>query len=279
MSPATGPGTTSPAVLVTRPARGKDPFIVALAACGYRAIAVPTVATALVGAGEPLDGALVRLGAFDWVVLTSAAGVDAVAAASSRLGVPTPLPSRPPRWAAVGPATARAIAQLGVDVDAVAPGPGAASLPGALAAHAPLPGARVLLPRANAADDELPSLLRAAGAVPEDVFAYHTIEAPPASLDPLADALDDPALAAIVVASASAVRGLVTLASACGRRDRLDRVPLVSIGPSTSAAVRSLGLAVAAEAARPSPAGIADAVAAGAHIAASTAPRPLEARR
>jgi len=273
-----GPAPASLSVLLTRPARDDDPFAAALEARGLRVLAVPTVATAPAAPGGPLDAAVARLGAYAWVVLTSAIGVDALAEAARRAGLALPLPVCPPRWAAVGPATARAIERLGVQVDVVA-GPGAAALPGALAANGALRGARILLPRADAADDELPARLRDGGALVEAVVAYHTIEAPAGSTGPLARALDDPTLGAVVVASGSAVRGLVALATACGRRARLDRVPVVSIGPSTSSVARSLGVPVAAEAMRPTPAAVADAVAGVAHAAPIPTPRPLEAPR
>ena len=86
------------AILVTRPDAGADPVIGALKAAGYRVHAVPTVAI------NRLQFARPELAGYDWVVVTSASGVDAL----------DDLPAGP-RWAAVGPATARALRARGIE--------------------------------------------------------------------------------------------------------------------------------------------------------------------
>ncbi|HEX8938878.1 MAG TPA: uroporphyrinogen-III synthase, partial [Candidatus Limnocylindrales bacterium] len=130
----------------------------------------------------------------------------------------------------------------------------------ALAGAASATGCRVLLPRADAADPGLPAALRANGATAEEVVAYHTVEGPPASRAPLAAALARSDLAVVVAASGSAVRGLLRLVDDPLVRDRLDRLALVTIGPSTSGVAREAGLAVAEEAAEPTPVALAEAV-------------------
>jgi uroporphyrinogen III methyltransferase / synthase len=84
-------------VLVTRPAAHKDPLVAELTSRGYRVIAVPTVVT------RPVDVEWPNLNEFDWVVVTSAAGVAAL-----------PEVGGGPRWAAVGEATAQALRERGV---------------------------------------------------------------------------------------------------------------------------------------------------------------------
>src|SRR6478672_1567533 len=64
---------------------------------GYRVHAVPTVAI------NRLDFARPAFARYDWIVVTSASGVDALG----------DLPEGP-RWAAVGPATARALRARGI---------------------------------------------------------------------------------------------------------------------------------------------------------------------
>jgi uroporphyrinogen-III synthase len=245
-----------PAILVTRPRSAGDRLDALLAARGFRILAVPAIATEPVERGGPLDEAARDLTRFDWVVVTSAEAVRALVAVAG-----SPLPAAPPRWAAVGPATVVALEAAGVIADATPTAARGSAIPEAMAAVAPLARARVILPRTDAADGTLPAALRAAGAEPLEVVAYRTLEAPAASREPFAAALADPDLAAVVVASGSAVRGLLELARDVGRRGALDRLALVSIGPSTSAEARRLGLAVAAEASAPTPEAIADAVA------------------
>jgi uroporphyrinogen-III synthase len=249
---------SEPVILVTRPESEDDRLAGQLKARGFRVLAVPTVATEPVERGGPLGEAARDLTRFDWVVVTS---VEAVRALQAAVGSGTSLASNPPRWAAVGPATAAALRAAGVVVDATPATARGSAIPEAMAFVAPLAGTRVLLPRADAADATLPAGLRALGAEAMEVVAYHTIECPASSRDLLAVALGDPDLAAVVVASGSAVRGLVRMADEIGRGGCLGRLALISIGPSTSAESRRLGLEVAAEASTPTPESIADAVA------------------
>ena len=221
-------------VLVTRPAGAGDPLVAELEAHGYRVAAVPTVITRAL----PVEWS--DLSHFDWVVLTSAAGVEALP------GIPAG-----PRWAAVGEATATALRAKGAVVEIVPEDANGA----ALAAAMPDPaGARVLLVRASRADPDLPDGLRRRGANVEEVTAYETVEGPAESAAQLRRALAEPDLAAVVFASGSAVRGFARLVGT-------SRLPAVTIGPRTSAVAREAGFVIVAEAAGPSVQQLAEAVA------------------
>lgn len=251
---------TAPLVLLTRPEAAGGVLTAALTRLGYRVAAVPTISIEAVAPGGTLDRAAGALAEYDWVVVTSPTGVAALTQARARVVSDGRFPSKPPRWAAVGPATARALLEAGALVEVVPDQADGVSLARALASHVALARASILLPRSDAAGDELPRLLRLAGASVDDLVAYRTIEAPAASFGPLADALDDPALVVIVLASGSAVRGLFELAERAHRLDHVRRVPIVTIGPSTSAAARIAGLEPAAEADEATPEALARAV-------------------
>ena len=325
LSPMTAaPGAR--AVLVTRPGGSRDPLAARLAGSGVRVHAVPTVAIGDVTPGGDLDAAAADLSGYDWVVMTSATAVAALVAALRRVERhPTTVesPGRPgvaagamasgtaamasaagemasgtagPRFAAVGPATARALREAGIAVTVEAADATGAGLGHALRAAGDLAGRRLLLPRASAAGPELPALLRAAGADVREVVAYETVEGPAASLPALAAALADPLLGAVVVASGSAVRGLLAIAAiaSAGAADRgaadrgaaesssleavLRALPFVSIGPSTSEEVRRLGLDLAAEAVAPTIDALADAVLCVLERRAAPGPRAGERR-
>jgi uroporphyrinogen III methyltransferase/synthase len=222
------------AVLVTRPGGESDQLVQALRQRGYRVHAVPTVKTETI---ELDPGSLAH---YDWVVFTSARGVDAIAE----------LPSGP-RFAAVGSETAKALRARGIEpahVPATADG-------GDLGRTLPdVEGKRVALVRASAADTDLPDILRRRGAIIEEVTAYRTVEAPTESAHPLQVALADPDLGAVVFASGSAVRGFIKLGGTA-------KFPSVTIGPRTTTRARELGFQVIAEADVQSVAGVADAVA------------------
>jgi porphobilinogen synthase len=212
-------------VLVTRPAGASDPLVAELESRGFRVSAVPTVVTRALAVEWP------DLAAFDWVVVTSAAGVDA-------------LPGTPagPRWAAVGESTAAALRAKGAKPDLVPAETNGAALAEAL----PDPhGARVLLVRASLADPDLPARLRERGALVDEVSAYETVEGPAESADDLRRALRQADLAAVVFASGSAVRGFAKLGGSTA-------LPAITIGPRTTAVARDAGFNVVAEAPGPS---------------------------
>jgi uroporphyrinogen-III synthase len=260
--------TDLPLILVTRPAGAGDPLVTRLLLAGYRVAAVPTVLTRPAAPGGPLDDALADPRGWHWIVATSPTGAGSAAEAIARIGPPriaAPGTGEDPaaagvRWAAVGPATARALRANGIVPALVPSDPTSAGVARALLAREDLAGRRILLARADAAASDLPSALRAAGAEIRDVVAYHTVEAPPESAGPLAEALADPGLAGIVVASGSAARGLVRLVRDGELVARALATPLVSIGPSTSAVARSLGFVTVIQADRPSPDSLAEAV-------------------
>src|SRR2546425_924107 len=85
------------AVLVTRPGGENDPLVAELESRGFRVRAVPTVLTRAVPVEWP------DFARYDWVVVTSAAGVAAL-----------PVALAGPRWAAVREATASALRARGV---------------------------------------------------------------------------------------------------------------------------------------------------------------------
>jgi porphobilinogen synthase len=208
-------------VLVTRPAALKDPLVAELTSRGYRVVAVPTVVT------RPVDLDWPDLNEFDWVVVTSAAGVAAL-----------PEVHGGHRWAAVGEATARALRERGIEVGVV---PSQANGAALAAAIPDVEGKRLALVRASGADPDLPTALRARGALVEEITAYETVEGPPESEPALQQALREEDVAAVVFASGSAVRGFLKLGGAA-------TLPAITIGPRTSAAAREAGFVVAAEA-------------------------------
>lgn len=213
------------AILVTRPDGQADPLVGALEVAGYRVHAVPTVATQSLAFDAP------ELSRYDWVVVTSAAGVAALDHLSAG-----------PRWAAVGHSTARALRARGIEPALV---PGEAN---GLALANSLPdvqGKCILLVRASAAALDLPERLRERGAAVDELTVYLTVEGPTSAIGPLRSALADPELAAIVFASGSAVRGYLALGGTTS-------LPAITIGPRTTTVAHDAGFRVIAEAARQS---------------------------
>lgn len=221
-------------VLVTRPRAQSGPLVARLRALGAEAIAVPTIGIAGPRAGGPLDAALRRLADYDWVVVTSANGARACRVRARALGADLRGPR--PRWAAVGPATARALRAAGVAV-AMMP---SRFLTEAIAEEVPVAaGDRVLLPRTEAAPPGLAQALRRRGAVVDEVVAYRTVIAPPRSRPRLHAAIHR-GVDAVVLTSPSTVHGLVRLLG--DRRGALGRAAIACIGPVTATAAIEEGL-------------------------------------
>ncbi|MDA8291925.1 MAG: uroporphyrinogen-III C-methyltransferase [Actinomycetota bacterium] len=229
-------------VLVTRAADQGAALADRLASLGARPVELPVIEIV-----DPADGgaalreAATRAGAFEWVVVASSNAadrlLDAVRDARSLAGT---------KVAAIGPATAAALARRGIVADLVP----SRYLGEALAAEFPPPpgrGARVLLARASVSRDVVPDALRDAGWEVEVVDAYETrpVELSPERLDAVRGAH------AVTFASPSAVSAFLATAG----RDRVPGV-VVTIGPVTSAAVREAGVEVTAEAAEHTAEGI-----------------------
>jgi len=221
------------AILVTRPEGPSDTLVQALRQRGYRVHAVPTMQT------EPVDFNPELLADCDWIVLTSVRGVQSISA----------LPSGP-RYAVVGPETAKALRARGVEPAFIPSRADGADLGETLP---DVEGKRISLVRASAAATDLPDRLRQRGATVREVTAYRTVEAPEASAEPLQTALMDQDLGAVVFASGSAVRGFLELGGSTN-------LAAITIGPHTSATAREHGFNVVAQANTQSVAGLVSAI-------------------
>ena len=183
---------------------------------------------------QPLPGPPLDPSPYDLICVTSANGV---AALFERLddGTHPPGDARAlagATVAAIGPGTARALAERGVVADVVPKRFVAESLVEALAG---VPVTRALIARARDARDVLPEALRARGAEVDVLALYETVAEPlsPRTLRAVTQA------DYIAFTSSSTVRFF--LQAACGGGPSA-ATRIVSIGPVTSAALREHGL-------------------------------------
>jgi uroporphyrinogen III methyltransferase / synthase len=254
-------------VLITRSEDDCAEWAVELERRGARPVLLPCITSEPIDTPE-LRAALKRaITDADWLVLTSRRGVEACA----RLLVPRETHRHDPPTlqeqgiargatvtlpvrtciATVGAATANEARERFGRADLIGGG-NAAALGAALIADVRFtPGARVVLALAENAGDALERALTAAGASCARFDVYRTIPAPPA---PSKRALSSLGAERVVLASPSAANGFV-------HQVDLDvPVAIYTIGPSTTAAARALGLAVTAEAREPSLEGILEAM-------------------
>jgi uroporphyrinogen III methyltransferase/synthase len=249
-----------PIVANTRDEGVHGPLARALRNQGLESMSCPTIAIAPPDDEQPLLDAMARLSQFNWVIFTSAHAVEAVsrlpqwrqAASSAAL----------PRVAAVGEASAARLRTDSVVVDVVADGSGATALANAIAgvvgAQA---GVRVLWPRGDLAQMAFAETLERTGATVTSPIAYRTLAPDRESVELLVVAIAANRLAAIAFCSPSSA---LNLARGLGLDDLSSlrgRVQMASIGPTTSAALRELGVEVDVQAATPSVVSLAQAIA------------------
>jgi uroporphyrinogen-III synthase len=174
--------------------------------------------------GRALEDAIDAMASYDWIVLTSVNGVTAVAQGLAGLvGHST-------RVAAVGPVTAEAIRDTGVEPAFVA-SRASDDIAGGLGE---IDGVKILLPQADIAEPHLAEELRGRGAEVEAVVAYRTVLVEPPMWGILPLRIAD----AVVLASGSACRSLAAAGGAGGG------AMLVCIGPKTARVAREVGLKV-----------------------------------
>lgn len=217
-------------ILVTRPARQIAGLAEPLIELGATVVSLPAIAIAPPEDLSPLQDAVKQIDRYDWVVLTSVNGVEALA----QHAVPEAVANR--KLAAVGPVTAEAVAKAFRAPDAVpteALGVRIAEVLGDVR------GQRILLARADIARKDLPDALRALGAEVDDVGAYRIVR--PHDDCPLPDETPD----WIALTSSSGVVGTRDALRDRGKESWMRLAKLASIGPLTADTVRELGYEVA----------------------------------
>ncbi len=232
-------------ILVGRARHQAGTLATSLRGLGASVIEVPFIEIRKPSSFEPLDTALKRLGAYDWLILTSANGVESMWKRLRRLRIPRKNLQHL-QIAAIGPATKRAIVQHGLEVKMVPEEYVAESVVKGL--RDKVNGSRVLLVRAKVARDVIPEDLRSAGAQVDVVEAYETV-VPEKSRFRLRALLKNVSRRPHIVTftSSSTARNFVELLGAARARS-LKGVQFASIGPVTSSTLRELRLPVAIEA-------------------------------
>lgn len=192
-------------VIVTRPRAQAEKLVEELQGAGFEPVVCPLLEL------EPIDDGPIEVTGYDWLIVTSANGAGELARRHA---------GTLPRIAAVGEATAAALAEQGLEASFV---PTVSSQEGLLA-ELPRPVGRALFVGAAGARrliaDELPADFRA---------VYRTVELTP----------EVPPGDLVLLASPSAARAWARVGPS---------LPVITIGPQTTEAARLAGLDVVAEA-------------------------------
>lgn len=232
-------------ILVGRARHQAGSLSASLRSLGARVIEIPFIEIRKPNTFQPLDDSLKNLWTYDWLILTSANGVEAMWSRLRKLRIARKNLTHL-QIAAIGPATKKAIVKHGLKVKMVPEEYVAESVVKSL--RDKVNGKRVLLVRAKVARDVIPDELRATGALVDVVEAYETVvpEKSRARLRSLMNRANRrPHI--VTFTSSSTARNFAELFGNTRARS-LKNVQFASIGPVTSATLRELGLAVAVEA-------------------------------
>jgi uroporphyrinogen-III synthase len=230
-------------VLVGRARHQASALSSGLRQLGARVVEIPFIEIRRPPSYKRIDAALKELHEYDWLVLTSVNGVEALWDRLQKLRL-SRKHLRHLKVAAIGPATKQAIEKRGIKVDVVPREYIAESVVKSLRQR--VRGKRVLLARAKIARDVIPRELRKLGGQVDVVEAYETV-VPQGSRRRLRTLLSDRRRCPHVITftSSSTAKNFVALLP-----DRYVRVymnqpdgpRLASIGPVTSSTLRELGL-------------------------------------
>ena len=207
---------------------------------GAEVLEIPTIKIIPPNHLEGIVEALGGINAYDWIVFTSPNGVSSFFEYFFKKfqdlreigGV---------RIAAVGPATAARLKQLHLQVDLMPVEYLATRIADALAAYESIENLRILLPRAEVANPDLPKLLEDKGAIVDDIACYQTVpeteDLTGAAAKMLAEGADW-----ITFTSSSTVERFHARFDLPGLLGRFPHTRTASIGPETSKTLAALGI-------------------------------------
>jgi len=241
-------------VLVTRSRQQASALSERLRELGAEPVEYPAIEIAPPKDIAPLDEAIARLSAYDWLIFTSANAVRALVDRMSEKGTDIQALGRP-KIAAIGPATAQTLAGYGLRVDYV---PEVYTSAEIAAGIGDVARKRILLPRAERATKQLAQALRGKRAVVDEVVAYRTLAV--GTSDELKALLEDGQIDIVTFTSSSTVRNLAASLQGQTPGNALSRCLVACIGPVTARTTERLGIRVDVVAREHTIAGLAEAI-------------------
>ena len=226
-------------IVITRSAAQSEAIARELAARGAIPVVVPLVAFAEPEDFAPLDAAIAEIQRFDWMILTSAQAVRALVKRCEELKRSLLRRENKLRIGCVGPVSAEAARQAGLPIEYVAETHSGAGLAEELGNR--LHGAKVLLPRSDRANPDLPPALKRYGAEVTEVIAYRTLR-PTATDEGNLRQIAEGAADAVLFFSPSAVHHFVELLGSEQLRELQDKLSIAAVGPVTGSALREAGV-------------------------------------
>jgi uroporphyrinogen III methyltransferase / synthase len=231
-------------IVVTRARAQASGFLSMLAASGAECIEFPTIQVVPPWSWEVIDDAVRTLETFDWLLFTSANGVEFFLSRLADAGKDV-RDLKGLRIGAIGPKTALILENLGIRADLVPDEYRAEAVAAALVQRG-IGGVRILLARAAEARDVLPQELRAAGADVTVAPVYRTIR-PDQDMGRVQKLLAAGEIDAVTFTSSSTVTNFIGMFGDDEPllREWMRRTVVACIGPVTAETARGCGLDVA----------------------------------
>ncbi len=242
-------------IVVTRSRAAPPEFAMALRRLGAEVVEFPTIETAPPWSYAALDRAIKRIDSFDWIIFTSATGVESfIERLKSRGGDIRDLGRA--SIAAIGPATAARLADYALRVTAMPDEYRAEQIVTALGTKR-IRGKRFLIPRAEVAREALPEILRDKGAKEVVVApAYRTVKPKGAQVERMRELIASGAIDLVTFTSSSTVTNFCELTGA-----PVKGVRAAAIGPITAATAEQRGFEVVVRPGRYTIAGLVEGIA------------------
>jgi uroporphyrinogen III methyltransferase/synthase len=227
-------------IVVTRSRDQAAELVDRLELLGAETISMPTIRILPPDDLTLMDAACDTAERFDWIVFTSANGVEHfMARFLSRRDIRD---LKGVSLCTIGPATTAAVEKFGLRV-ALTPGEyRGEAVVAAFSAVENIRGKRFLLPRAQIARELLGDELRKAGAEVVELTAYRTLAAADTGGPDVYRMLLDRRIDAVTFTSASTVRNFVNMLGSEQAVDLLRTTTVATIGPVTAEAAQQLGI-------------------------------------
>jgi uroporphyrinogen III methyltransferase/synthase len=228
-------------ILITRARNQSSGFAAGLRNLGAEVIEYPTIEILPPPSWNQLDRAIDQLESYDWIIFTSANGVNFFWQRLTNKGKPSSLLSSL-NICAIGPATAKRLKEKGIRV---AHTPKEFIAEGILKGFEKMmiKGKRILLARAKVARDVLPKGLRKMGAEVDVVEAYRTVK-PRRGTKRLKQLLTDGKIDVITFTSSSTFNHFAELLKEDDLKKLLRGITIACIGPITAQTAKKWGMRV-----------------------------------
>jgi uroporphyrinogen III methyltransferase/synthase len=233
-------------IVVTRTREQASQLADQLLELGAEVLEIPTIRTEEPQNKSDLMDAMLGLAGYDWIVFTSPNGVSAFFTYFFRAFDDIRALGNL-RIAAVGPATAAKLKELHLRVDAMPEEYLASKITKAISSFESIENLRVLLMRAEVANEELPKELESLGAIVDDVACYRTV---PETEDQngAAERLLQGGADWITFTSSSTVENFHARFDLPKLKQQFPKIRVASIGPETTKTLHAIGVQADAEA-------------------------------